>query len=97
MFTKEVNLKENTLLIEVVPLIEDFIDVFPKDLSEGLPLIRVIEHQIDLVLEASLPNKRAYKTNPTETKALQKQVKELVDKGYESESLSPCVVLVVSP
>ena len=77
-----------------MPLIREFIDVFPKDLLEGLPPIRGIEHQIDLVLRASLPNKPAYKINPKEAEKLQKQVKELLNRGYEREreSLSPCVV-----
>ncbi|OMO54947.1 reverse transcriptase [Corchorus capsularis] len=34
----------------------------------------------------------AYRTNPDETKELEKQVGELLEKGYVRESLSPCVV-----
>jgi len=61
----------------------------------GLPPIHGIEHQIDLVPGASLPNHPAYCTNPEETKEIQRQVKELLDRGYVRESLSPCVVLVL--
>ena len=61
----------------------------------GLPPIHGIEHQIDLVPSASLPNRLAYRTNPEETKEIQRQVKELLDRGYVRESLSPYVVLVL--
>nr|XP_043638021.1 uncharacterized protein LOC122609025 [Erigeron canadensis] len=40
-------------------LLKEFTDVFPKDLHEGLPAVRGIEHQIDLVLGSVLPNKAA--------------------------------------
>jgi hypothetical protein len=61
----------------------------------GLPPIRGIEHQIDLIPGASLPNRAPYRTNPEETKEIQHQVQELLDKGYVRESLSPCTVLVL--
>jgi hypothetical protein len=42
-----------------------------------------------------LLNHALYKTNPEETKEIQRQVQELLDKGYVRESLSPCAVLVI--
>jgi hypothetical protein len=42
-----------------------------------------------------LPNRAPYMINPKETKEIQRQVQELLDKGYVRESLSPCVVLVI--
>jgi hypothetical protein len=42
-----------------------------------------------------LPNRAPYRTNPEETKEIQGQVQELLDKGYVRESLSPCAVLVI--
>jgi hypothetical protein len=65
---------------------------FPDEIPAGLPPLHGIEHQIDLVLGASLPNHPTYRTNPEEAKEIQRQVKELLDKGYVRESLSPCVV-----
>jgi hypothetical protein len=48
-----------------------------------------------LVPGASLPNRAAYRTNPEETKEIQRQVEELMKKGYVQESLSPCAVPVL--
>ena len=85
----------STLPTAVLDLLQDFEDVFPDEVPAGLPPIRGIEHQIDLVPGASLPNRPAYRTNPDETKEIQRQVKELLDKGYVRESLSPCAVPVL--
>ncbi|XP_042377669.1 uncharacterized protein LOC121970764, partial [Zingiber officinale] len=73
----------------------DFEDVFPKEVPHGLPPIRGIEHQIDLIPGASLPNRPAYRSNPQETKEIQNQVEELLQKGWVRESLSPCAVPVI--
>ncbi|XP_048630844.1 uncharacterized protein LOC125604595 [Brassica napus] len=70
-------------------LLQDYGDVFPDESPKGLPPMRGIEHQIDLVPGASLPNRPAYRTNPEETKELQKQVDELIEKGHIRESMSP--------
>jgi hypothetical protein len=88
-------LNKDTLSTAVLDLLQDFEDVFPDEVPAGLPPIRGIEYQIDLVPGASLPNHPAYRTNPNETKEIQQQVKELLDKGYIRESLSPCAVLVL--
>ncbi|XP_074287879.1 uncharacterized protein LOC141613044 [Silene latifolia] len=77
---------------EVQGLLKEFCDVFPEELPVGLPPLRGIEHQIDLIPGAQLPNKPAYRCNPEEAKELQRQVQELIDRGYVQESLSPCAV-----
>jgi hypothetical protein len=74
---------------------QEFDDVFPEDIPSGLPPLRGSEHQIDLVLEASIPNRPACRSNPEETKELQRQVDELMMKGYIRESISPCAVPVL--
>ncbi|XP_019089029.1 PREDICTED: uncharacterized protein LOC109127902 [Camelina sativa] len=86
---------EPELPSNIVSLLQDYGDVFPEENPDGLPPIRGIEHQIDFVPGASLPNRPAYRTNPMETKELQKQVSELMEKGYIRESMSPCAVPVL--
>lgn len=80
---------------EIELLLQEYIDVFPGDSRIGLPPIRGIEHQIDFVAGASIPNQPAYRTNPDETNELQRQVNELLEKGHIRESMSPCDVLVL--
>jgi hypothetical protein len=38
----------------------------------GMPPLREIEHQINLILGATLPNRAAYRTNLEETKEIQR-------------------------
>ena len=76
-------------------LLQEFGDVFPEEIPPGLPPIRGIEHQIDLVPGATIPNRPAYRSNPEETKELQKQVEDLMAKGYVRESLSLWAVPVL--
>ena len=45
---------------------------FPSETPAGLPPIRGIEHQIDLIPGASLPNRAPYRTNLEETKEIQR-------------------------
>ncbi|XP_048627106.1 uncharacterized protein LOC125595265, partial [Brassica napus] len=79
---------------ELVSLLQEYQDVFPEDSPNGLPPVRGIEHQIDFVPGSTLPNRPAYRTNPVETKELQRQGEELMEKGHIRESMSPCAVPV---
>jgi hypothetical protein len=62
------NTLPSTLPSVVLDVLQGFEDVFPDEVPPGLPPKRGIEHQIDLVPGASLPNRAAYGTNPEETK-----------------------------
>jgi hypothetical protein len=73
----------------ITSLLQEFKDVFPAEIPPGLPPLRGIEHQIDLIPGASLPNRDVYRTNPEEKKKFQRQVQKLLDIGYVHESLSP--------
>jgi hypothetical protein len=75
-----------------VSLLQEFEDVFLEEMPSGLPPIRGIEHQVDFIPGAVIPNRPAYRSNPEETKELQRQVEDLLSKGYVRESMSPCAV-----
>ena len=77
---------------EVKPILEEFFDVVPEEIPHGLPPMRDIQHQIDLVPGYILPNKSAYRLSPKEHEELTRQVDELLDKGFIRESKSPCAV-----
>ena len=76
-------------------LLHELEDLFPKDGPQGLPPFRGIEHSIDFVPRASLPNRLACRTNPIKTKEIKTQVSELLDKGWVQKSLTPCAVFVL--
>ena len=62
----------------VTNILQEFAYVFPQDVSPGLPPIRGIEYQIDLIPGASLPNRAPYRTNPEETKEIMRDRKSVV-------------------
>ncbi|XP_062086346.1 uncharacterized protein LOC133792455 [Humulus lupulus] len=72
-----------TLPSDIVYLLQEFEDVLPEGVPYGLPPIRGIEHQINFTPSTSIPNRLAYRSNPEETKELQKQVGELLEKGLD--------------
>ena len=79
----------------VACVLQEYEDVFLEETPAGLPPLRGIEHQIELIPRAALPNHLSYCTSPEETKQIQRQVQALLDKGYVHESLSPCVVPMI--
>ncbi|GJT28528.1 hypothetical protein Tco_0908803 [Tanacetum coccineum] len=71
-----------------VPIVQDFPEVFPEDLS-GLPPTRQVEFQIYLIPDATLVAREPYRLAPSEMKELSDQLKELSDKGFIRPSSSP--------
>nr|GFA67548.1 putative reverse transcriptase domain-containing protein [Tanacetum cinerariifolium] len=73
-------MKVNELKLEDIPVVREFPDVFPEDLS-GLPPSREVEFRIDLIHGAMPVAKSPYRFAPTEMQELANQLKELQDKG----------------
>nr|GFD03054.1 putative reverse transcriptase domain-containing protein [Tanacetum cinerariifolium] len=78
----------NKSKLEDIPVVREFPDVFPKDLS-SLPPSREIEFCIDLIHGAMPVAKLPYRLAPTEMQKLANQFKELQDKGFIRPSSSP--------
>ena len=77
-----VNDLPSTLPSVVFDLLQEYENVFPKEVPPGLPSKRGTEHQIDLVPGAPLPNWPPYRANPEEMKEIQRQVEDLLNRGY---------------
>jgi hypothetical protein len=70
------------------PVVEEFLDVFPDELS-GMPPDSDIEFIIELLPETAPIAKRPYRMGVDELEELTKQIKELQDKGFIRPSSSP--------
>ncbi|KAI3815477.1 hypothetical protein L1987_15146 [Smallanthus sonchifolius] len=74
--------------IQDIPIIRDFPEVFPKDLS-GLPPVRQVKFRIDLIPGANPVARAPYRLAPSEMQELASQLQELSDKGFIRLSHSP--------
>ena len=74
---------------QVQSILDDFADIFPRDLPAGLPPKRDIDHRIDLVPGAEPPHRAPYRMSPKGLDELKNQLKDLTDKGYIQPSVSP--------
>nr|GFA29723.1 hypothetical protein [Tanacetum cinerariifolium] len=74
-------MKVNKSKPEDIPVVREFPDVFPEDLS-GLPPSHEVEFRIDLIHGAIPVAKSPYRLAPTEMQELSNQLKELQDKDY---------------
>ncbi|KAK1574351.1 hypothetical protein QYE76_018590 [Lolium multiflorum] len=87
----EVELQLNSMKevkLEDIPVVNEFQDVFPKELP-GMPPDREIEFTIDLIPGTAPIAKAPYKMGPKELKELKEQLDDLEQKGFIQESISP--------
>ncbi|KAD6454703.1 hypothetical protein E3N88_09409 [Mikania micrantha] len=66
--------------IEDIPVVKDFPEVFPDDIS-GLPPVRQVEFRIDLIPGAAPVAKAPYRLAPSEMQELSGQLQELMDRS----------------
>ena len=83
-----VDTRSNKARLEGIPVVRDFLVVFPDDLP-GLPPKREIDFPIDLVSGTAPISLPPYKMASAELKKLKAQLQELVDGGFIRPSISP--------
>ncbi|XP_076899666.1 uncharacterized protein LOC143553584 [Bidens hawaiensis] len=74
--------------LQDIPVVHDFPDVFPDDVSVPPPIFQV-EFHIDLVPRENLVAKAPYCLTSSELQELSNQLQELSDKGFIRPSSSP--------
>jgi hypothetical protein len=70
-------------------LVQEYKDVFPKELPAGLPLSRNVDHAIELEPGTEPPSRPPYRLSHEEMAELNKQLDELLAKGFIRPSVSP--------
>ncbi|GJS09572.1 putative reverse transcriptase domain-containing protein [Tanacetum coccineum] len=80
--------KSDEKRLEDIPLVREFPEVFPEDLP-GLPPVRQVEFQIDLIPGTTPVARAPYRLAPSEMQELSDQLQELSDRGFIRPSTSP--------
>ncbi|GKD86141.1 putative reverse transcriptase domain-containing protein, partial [Tanacetum coccineum] len=81
--------KSDDKRMEYIPVVREFLEVFPEDLP-GLPPIRQVEFQIDLIPGVTPVARAPYRLAPSEMQELSNQLQELADRGFIRPSTSSC-------
>ena len=74
--------------LENIPMVKEFPDVFPKELS-GIPPEREVDLSIEVVHGTTPISRAPYRMAPIELKELKTKLRELLDKGFIQPSVSP--------
>nr|GEW51656.1 reverse transcriptase domain-containing protein [Tanacetum cinerariifolium] len=73
--------KSNEKRLENIPVVKEFPNVYPKELP-GLPPVRQVEFQIDLIPKAAPVARAPYRLAPSEMQELSNQLQELAYRGF---------------
>ncbi|KAI3772831.1 hypothetical protein L6452_04025 [Arctium lappa] len=83
-----VDAKKEKKGLESVPVVSEYPEVFPEDLTT-LPPDRQVEFRIDLVPGETPIAREPYRLAQTEIREMMTQLQELLDKGFIRPSTSP--------
>ena len=87
--------KRGQVDVEKIPVVMEFLDVFPEELP-CIPLEIEVELSIEIVLGTTPMSRAPYRMAPTELKELKSRLQELLDKGFIRPSVSLGVHLFYS-
>ena len=80
--------KREQVNFENIPVIREFLDVFPEELL-AIPPEREVDLSIEVVQGMNPMSRAPYHMAPTELKELKTQLQELLAKGFVRPSASP--------
>ncbi|GJS59447.1 reverse transcriptase domain-containing protein [Tanacetum coccineum] len=80
--------KSDEKRLEDILVVREFPEVFPEDLP-GLPPVRQVEFQINLIPRTTPVARAPYRLAPSEMQELSNQLQELSDRGFIRPSTSP--------
>ncbi|GKG35539.1 hypothetical protein Tco_0440693, partial [Tanacetum coccineum] len=80
--------KSDEKRLEDIPVVREFLEVFLEDLP-GLPPIRQVEFQIDLIPRTTPVARAPYRLSPSEMQELSNQLQELSNRGFIRPCTSP--------
>ena len=83
-----VEVRDDDMRLEDIPVVREFPDVFPDDLP-GLPPDREMDFQIKLAPGTEPISRAPYRMAPAKLKELKVQMEEMVNKGFVRPSTSP--------
>ena len=83
-----VETEKEWILVDEIPVVREFPDVFPDDIA-GLPPEREVEFTIDLISGTEPISIPPYRMAPVELRELKAQLEELLSKGFIRPSISP--------
>ncbi|GJW40789.1 reverse transcriptase domain-containing protein [Tanacetum coccineum] len=78
--------KSDEKRLEDILVVREFPEIFPEDLP-GLPLVRQVEFQIDLIPGATPVARAPYRLAPSEMQELSNQLQELADRVFIDDIL----------
>eukprot|EP00253_Pinus_taeda_P012017 PITA_12017 len=75
------NQKDKTAMLGSIPVVQEFVDVFPEEVP-GLPPKRDVDFTIELIPGAVPMSRAPYRMSVPELRELKMQLQELLDKNY---------------
>ena len=82
------DVQQDELRIENIPIMREFLDVFLDDLPR-LPPDREIDFSIDLISSTGPISKILYRMALVELRELKDKIQDMLDKGFIWSSVSP--------